>query len=69
MLQDLSEFCMLERQKQGLSQKEVSKRSGVSASTIGGFERGQFVPNIYTVECIIEALGYELQVMKKEGRK
>ena len=60
---------MLERQKQGLSQKEVSKRSGVSASTISGFERGQFVPNIYTVECIIEALGYELQVVKKEGRK
>lgn len=67
MLPDLSEFCLFQRQQQGLTQREVSERSGVPESTLGGFERGRFIPNIYTIECIVDSLGYELRIEKKGG--
>lgn len=54
------------RKEQGLSMNELSKRSGVPYSTLAQIEKGKCVPQIVTYEKIMDALGYEMILMKKQ---
>lgn len=45
------------RQAAGLSQRELARRAGVPASTIGRIERGAVSPTIQTLERLASALG------------
>ena len=45
---------------QNLSYRDLSKKSGVSLSAIYNIIQGNKVPNIYTLECICNALSISL---------
>lgn len=55
------------RKEQGLSMNELSKRSGVPYSTLAQIEKGKCIPQIITYEKILDALGYELILMKRQN--
>ena len=48
------------RTKQGLSQEELGFKSNLNKNSIGGIERGESVPSIYTLDQIADALGISL---------
>ena len=45
------------RDEQGLTQKELAVRSGVSQGALSAIERSEKVPNVNTLNCIAAALG------------
>jgi DNA-binding XRE family transcriptional regulator len=47
----------LYRERNGLSQHDLAKRTGISASSLGRIERGESVPRLNTAEKVAEALG------------
>jgi DNA-binding XRE family transcriptional regulator len=53
---------MAERVKRGLSQRELSKLSGVAQKTISHIESGEDIPSIETVVKLAKHLGYELKI-------
>ena len=64
-MNEIAIFIENEKQTQGLSTYELSRRSGVPYSTLSQIEKGRTVPQIVTYEKIMNALGYELILMKK----
>lgn len=51
----------------GLSQRELSRRSGVAQSAIARIERGQQVPRTDTLERLLRACGFELRLGPVRG--
>jgi transcriptional regulator with XRE-family HTH domain len=50
------------RHAAGLSQRELSRRSGVAQSAVARIERGQQVPRTDTLERLLAACGFELRL-------
>jgi predicted transcriptional regulator len=50
------------RRRAGLSQRELSRKSGVPQSTIGRIESGAVDPRASTVNRLIRACGFDLEV-------
>jgi transcriptional regulator with XRE-family HTH domain len=50
------------RRAAGLSQRELSRRTGVPQSAIARIERGLQVPRADTLEKLLEACGFELRL-------
>jgi transcriptional regulator with XRE-family HTH domain len=50
------------RRAAGLSQRELSRRTGVPQSAIARIERGLQVPRVDTVERLLKACGFELRL-------
>lgn len=44
------------REKRGLLQRELSKKSGVSEGMISQYERGMHEPNLFTLTLLVDAL-------------
>lgn len=59
------------RKKAGLSQRELAKRSGLSSTTIQGYEQGRFRPKIEALLKIADALDAEIEYsgMRKAERE
>lgn len=55
------------RRAAGLSQRELSRRSGVAQSAIARIERRQQVPRTDTLEKLLEACGFELRLGPVRG--
>jgi len=47
---------------QGLSIRELARKSGVSASTISRIINGRSQPDIKTIKALLEPLGYKLEI-------
>ena len=50
------------RKQSGLTQKELSERTGITQGDISKLERGNANPSIRTLERIAEGLGMRLQI-------
>lgn len=61
------EFTEL-RIKHKLSLGEVSRRSGTDKSTICRYEKRERVPNLLSFTKVLNAMGYELCIRKKEEK-
>ncbi len=55
------------RRAAGLSQRELSRLSGVAQSAIARVERGQQVPRTDTLEKLLAACGFELRLGPVRG--
>ena len=55
------------RRAAGLSQRELSRQSGVAQSAIARIERGQQVPRTDTLERLLTACGFELRLGPVRG--
>jgi transcriptional regulator with XRE-family HTH domain len=55
------------RRAAGLSQRELSRRTGVPQSAIARIERGQQVPRADTFEKLLKACGFELRMGPARG--
>lgn len=51
------------RKKKGLNQKELADRLGIGATTVSGWERGAYTPDIDTLFAICRLLGVTLNDM------
>ena len=57
------------RKESGLTRTELSALSGVGASTIENYERCKILePSIYKIECLLCAMGYDLDAIKSENK-
>lgn len=66
MLNSFIDALKDERTKQGLRQKDLAELSGVSVNTIHNYETGVCSASCYNAEALINALGYEIVIIKKE---
>jgi transcriptional regulator with XRE-family HTH domain len=55
------------RRAAGLSQRELSRRTGVPQSSIARIEQGQQVPRTDTLERLLNACGFELRLGPMRG--
>ena len=55
------------RRAAGLSQRELSRRTGVPQSAIARIERGLQVPRADTLERLLKACGFELRLGPVRG--
>ena len=50
------------RQRSGLTLRALAARAGTSHATISAYESGRKVPNVETLDRIVRAAGYEIDV-------
>jgi transcriptional regulator with XRE-family HTH domain len=50
------------RARSGLSLRRLARRAGTSHSTLAAYEAGRVVPSVATLERIVRAAGFELEV-------
>jgi transcriptional regulator with XRE-family HTH domain len=55
------------RAKAGLSQRELAQKAGVPQSTIGRIESGAVDPRVETLNALLRACGYDLEVEPRLG--
>ena len=55
------------RRSAGLSQRELAARAGVPQPTIARIERGQQVPRTDTLDRLLRACGWELDMTPRRG--
>lgn len=68
-MNDFAKFISNERRRNDISLAELSRRSGVPYSTLAQIEKGRCIPQIVTYEKILDALDYELILLKKVDLK
>lgn len=55
------------RQKAGLSQRQLGKRAGVTQASIARIEEGKTSPRLETLERLLAACGFELELVPRAG--
>jgi len=64
----LATFVHAERKTHNWSQKQLADKAGVSACSIIRIERAQIEPERNTLECVLGALGWELELgVRRKG--
>lgn len=53
------------RKELGLTQLDISRRTGIMESTIGGFENGTRTPHLKSLIALFDAIGCEIDIKKK----
>jgi ribosome-binding protein aMBF1 (putative translation factor) len=54
------------RLEQGLSRMDLARKSKITVNSIRNIELSDYhSPNVFTVECLLEIMGYELVICKK----
>lgn len=61
---DISAFARNERFKQGMEQQEVADKAGIHVNTYRRVEGNEGNVSLYVVNAILEAFGYEIQIVK-----
>lgn len=56
------------RRKAGLSQRELAERTGIAQPTIARIESGAASPRSTTLLRLLDACGYELELIPRGGR-
>ncbi len=54
------------RKQSGLSQVELARQAGVTQSVISAYESGRRQPSLPTLAALVEAAGFELEVIVQE---
>jgi len=62
---NIGRVIRVERESQGLSQMEISLRSGYSQANIARIELGRQAGGFQTITDILNALGLDIRVVKK----
>jgi len=57
------------RKEKGMKQLALAMESGVNRATISAIESGKYHVSLYTLERILDALGYKLKVVKKSDER
>ncbi len=55
------------RAKAGLSQRQLGRRAGVTQASIARIEEGKTSPRLETLERLLAACGFELELVPKAG--
>lgn len=55
-----SERLKMARKNNGITQDELSRRSGIPKVTISSYERGAREPSLFYAVCLAEALGVSI---------
>ena len=63
---ELIEKMIMLRKEENITQKELAKLSGKRQQTISKIERKETVPTITAFNNLLNALGYELKIVKKQ---
>ena len=50
----------------GLSQAEISRRTGVHEHTLSIWMNGEGLPRLATLAYVLDALGYDLTIVKRD---
>ncbi|MGB3411488.1 MAG: helix-turn-helix transcriptional regulator [Microthrixaceae bacterium] len=59
---DASVVLKLVRRRSGLSLRSLAQRAGTSHATLSSYEAGRVVPSVGTLDRIVTAAGFDLQV-------
>ena len=59
--------CALIKKEENITQKELAALTGNKQQVISRIEEKESIPTIRTFSHILDALGYELQIVKKES--
>lgn len=62
-----SSFLRHARKKANLSQRELGLRAGATQATISRIEEGLTSPRVETLERLLEACGFQLQLVPRRG--
>lgn len=63
---DIGETIRILREQRGWTQPQLAEKAGISRECIWRYERGITVPMVTSMEYLLEAMGYELVVRKKQ---
>lgn len=63
---NIGEVLIACRKRKGWSQKELAEKAGVNVGSLWRYENNLTVPMLSSVEYLLEAMGYELVVRKKQ---
>jgi len=61
----ISHSIATRRVAQGMSQRELAEKSGVSRTTLQELDRGDHIPHLRQLARILDALGFELVAQRK----
>jgi predicted transcriptional regulator len=59
---EITELLIAARNKQNMTQNELSAKSGIRQSNLSRIEQGQVLPSLYTLQRIAQGLGKRLKV-------
>lgn len=62
-----SELLSYARKKAGLTQTQLGKRAGVTQAAISRIEDAKVSPRVDTLERLVEACGFELELVPRAG--
>lgn len=62
--QAASTLIRIARERSGLSQDELGRRTGIARTAIGRWERGEVEPSFKNVAEVLEAAGWELRFVE-----
>lgn len=51
---------------QGLSEKIICKKAGISHSLLYKWMNKTHSPNVFSLNCVLQAMGYELKIVPME---
>ena len=54
------------REKEEIKQKALAEKVGSNANVLSYYETEKHEPPYYMVECLLEALGYQLRIERKD---
>lgn len=63
---NIGEVLIACRKRKGWSQKELAEKAGVNVGSLWRYENNLTVPMLSSVEYLLEAMGYELKIVRKE---
>ena len=69
MIADYVDFMEQERRRQGLSRDKLEELSGISASTITKWARGENKPQLEPYILVMRALGYDVKLQRRGKKK
>lgn len=64
---DAGRIVRYAREKKNLSQRELGRRAGVTQAAIARIEEGKTSPRFATLERLLNACGFELEIIPKRG--
>lgn len=64
---DPAKALLRARRKAGLSQRELAERTGVAQPTIARIESGAASPRCETLDRLLDACGYDLELLPRRG--
>lgn len=54
------------REKEEITQKALAIQTGINPNVLSYYETEKHEPPYYMVECLLEALGYQLRIERKD---